>query len=85
MSSISDIINGWKNYLFDDDPVLLEEAKRRASICDLCDFKKKGIHEGIMPDYSIKNIEGYYCDACLKCPLSTKVRSQNHSCPENKW
>jgi hypothetical protein len=85
MSSISDILNGWKNYLFEDDEVVLEEAKRRASICDQCEYKKKGLHGGIMKDYTIKEIEGYYCDACAKCPLSTKVRSENHSCPKNKW
>jgi len=81
---IKDVLNGWKNYLI-EDPVIEEEAKRRAAICSGCEFAKKGIHSAVMPDYKIREIEGYYCDACLKCPLSSKVRSKDHHCPKNKW
>lgn len=81
---VKDILNGYKNYLI-PNPVTEEIALQRASVCGTCEFKKKGLHAAVLPDYKIKELNGYYCDACLKCPLSAKVRSVDHQCPENKW
>lgn len=83
-----DIINGWKNYLIGDDKVVLEEAKRRAKICSECPTATHGIHTAVLPDFSIKEIQGMYCDKSkggCNCPLSPAVRSKNYQCPKNKW
>lgn len=84
MSKVENILDGWKNYLVPMQREKLNEAKRRAEICSTCPFAKYGKHSGVLPDYSIKEIEGYYCGICL-CPLSTAVRSKNKECPKSKW
>jgi len=84
MSKIKEIVNGWQNYLFEETPLDDKIANQRAKICAECSHAKKGIHTAILPDYSFSKIQGHYCGIC-KCPLSTKVRSVESVCPENKW
>lgn len=81
---VKDIINGWTNYFIGPDETTLEEAKRRASICAKCPLATKGIHTAILPDMTIKDIQGLYCSGC-GCPLSPAVRSKNYKCVKGKW
>lgn len=84
MSKVNDILNGWGNYLQGSSPATLELAKKRAEICVDCPLAKHGLHTAILPDYSINEIKGMYCDDC-GCPLSTAVRSKDYKCPKNLW
>jgi len=81
---IEDILNGWVNYLKPMNETTKEIARQRAEICSSCPLAKHGIHTAVLPDYSIKEIQGKYCGEC-GCPLSTAVRSENYECPKNKW
>lgn len=81
MAQLSNIKDGWKKYLTGS---VSEEEKRRASICRECPHAVKGNYEKLMPDFSLKEVQGLKCDAC-KCPLSTKIRSVNEKCPLGKW
>ena len=80
---LSQIINGWKNFVFKNKETEAM-ARSRAEICAVCDKAKVGWFEQIMPDYSIKNIQGLVCGEC-KCPLSTATRSEDYNCPLKKW
>jgi hypothetical protein len=80
---IKDILSGWKNYII-DDPAIEAMAKQRAKICSTCPQAKEGKFTAVLKDYRIHEIEGLYCGKCL-CPLSAKVRSENETCPLNKW
>ena len=84
MSKVENILDGWKSYLIPMQRAKLDEAKRRAKICSECPDAKHGSHTAVLPDYSVKEIQGHYCGVC-KCPLSTAVRSKNYECPKNKW
>lgn len=84
MNKVNEIISGWNKYLFEDKALDDKTASQRASTCSECEHAKKGMHTAILPDYSFAEIRGHYCGIC-KCPLSTKVRSENAQCPLNKW
>lgn len=79
------IASGWKNYIF-KSPTIEELANTRAKICSECPhFSDKHKFKGrLMPDNSIKPIEGVACTLC-GCPLSTKLRQVLEQCPEKKW
>lgn len=77
------IIQGWKNYLFENEEVE-QIAKDRAAICQGCDSAVMGSYEQILPDFSIKEIKGLKCKEC-GCPLSTKLRALNEKCDLGKW
>ncbi|MBE7691147.1 hypothetical protein [Tenacibaculum piscium] len=79
-----EILNGWTNY-FIPNPIVEKLAIERAKKCGACKFKKKGLHAAVLPDITLGELQGYYCTACAKCPLSVKVRSENHKCPKNEW
>lgn len=89
MSRLRDIINGWKNYV-GNDAVALEIAKKRAGICVNCHDENgepnlvKMKFEELMPDFSMKEIEGLKCKEC-GCPASTATRSEKYECPLGKW
>lgn len=83
MGNLKEIFEGWKAYLV-NDPVVLDIARTRAEICSRCDEAVKGSYEMIMPDYSIKEIEGLKCGKC-SCPLSTATRSKDYKCPKGRW
>jgi len=81
--SVKEILNGYKNYFITNE-VIEEKAKKRAAICAGCKFAKKGMHAAVLPDVTLGEINGYYCSVCF-CPLSVKVRSENHKCPKKYW
>jgi len=83
MTTLQNILSGWKSYLV-SDPVSEVKAKERAEICALCPEIKKGSFEQLMPDHSLKTIQGMKCGEC-ECPLSTATRSKDYNCPLNKW
>lgn len=82
-SKLHRIINGWSNYLSKDAKVE-DMATERAKVCSGCEFAVHGTYEKLMPDYSIKEVQGMKCEVC-GCPLSTKLRSVDENCPKNKW
>lgn len=83
MSKLKDILSGWSAYIINDE-TSKEKAKERAKICSGCDKPVKGTFEILLPDYSIKEIQGLKCSVC-NCPLSTATRSKNYKCPLGKW
>jgi len=82
-SKIQRILQGWGNYLF-PDAAAEAAAKSRARICASCPAAVYGTYEQLMPDYSLKEVEGMKCWVC-GCPLSTKLRSLEETCPQKKW
>ncbi len=82
-SKLIRILDGWSNYLFNNKQAE-QIAKMRAGICSGCPFAVHGSYEKLMPDYSIKEAQGMKCDIC-ECPLSTKLRSIDETCPKSKW
>jgi len=85
---LNNILNGWTNYLIGGDQANKTEAERRAKICNGCDVATYGTHTAILPDYSIKEIQGMYCSEAkggCGCPLSPAVRSKDYQCPLGKW
>lgn len=83
MFNLSEIVNGWKNYIV-DDPTSNELALERGLHCSDCEFKTFGKMLVMFKDYSMNDIEGFYCKKC-GCPLSAKLRSERSKCPINKW
>ena len=81
MGQISNIINGWKHYLKGSATDL---EKERSKHCKDCSNAVIGTYEQLMPDFSLKEIQGLKCNVC-KCPLSTKLRSKKEKCPLGKW
>ena len=87
MNKISNILNGWENFI-EKSEVTEVIAKKRASKCNNCSFKKysKTIKAFVKDD--LIEVEGYVCLKCpslIKCPLSAKIRSVNETCPLNLW
>lgn len=82
MGQISNILNGWENFI-EKNEVSEKLAKLRAIECANCPMAKKGILTAFIND-DLKEIEGYYCKKCT-CPLSAKIRSINESCPLKLW
>lgn len=81
---LSNIIDGWRNYMI-DDPVTELAATKRATICSQCpNAKFVGGVNTIIVDNKTKEIRGLVCDLC-NCPLSLKVRSKMDYCPAGKW
>jgi hypothetical protein len=78
------ITGGWKNYLFKNKEAE-EEASRRAEICAECPSASfvDGMDE-IVSDPDNPKIEGVKCLKC-GCPLSSKIRAMEDSCPLGKW
>lgn len=81
MAQIYNILQGWKKYLNEEAGQL---EKTRADICKDCEHATVGTYEKLMKDFKLKEIQGLKCDKC-KCPLSTKLRSENEKCPLGKW
>jgi len=81
MGGITNIIDGWKSYLKKER---IDFAKARAEHCKKCHSAIIGTYETLLPDYSIKEIQGLKCKEC-GCPLSTKLRSKNEKCPLGNW
>jgi len=86
MSKINNIISGWKNYIF-HKPEIEQIANDRAEHCAKCDNAIEGWYE-VIRDQNIESISGMVCNGCptkVKCPLSTKLRSPEETCPQKKW
>ncbi len=83
MSKFLNILDGWKNYAFKDESVEVL-AKSRAEVCSKCPFADRGSYQKLMPDYSMKEVQGMKCNKC-GCPLSTKLRATDEKCPLKKW
>jgi len=81
MARIYNIAEGWISYLFGNNPDWVTE---RAMVCKKCPHAVHGTYEKLMPDYNLKEVQGLKCGKC-KCPLSTKLRSENEKCPIGKW
>lgn len=81
MIKLSNILNGWKNFL-DKSEVSESIAIIRAEQCSTCNEAKKS--KLIFFKDKLEEIEGYKCNKC-QCPLSAKVRSINEKCPIGKW
>jgi len=77
------ILSGFINYTFMNKEIE-ELAIKRAMICSVCPSAIDTILKQILPDSSIKEIEGLKCSDC-GCILSAKVRQIIDSCPQNKW
>lgn len=87
MGKLKDIYAGWKAYLINDS-IASYLAKERAKHCSVCPIAVKGIHEIILPDFEIKEIQGMICSkekGGCGCPLSTSTRSKDYKCPLGKW
>lgn len=80
--NLSNILNGWENFLAKSE-VVEKLAKERAEHCKLCPHAKEGLLTALIND-KLTEIQGMYCDKCT-CPLSAKIRSKNETCPLNKW
>lgn len=76
-------MNGWKNYIFDDDDVF-QLALGRAEDCAKCIYARNKAYQILTEKKELKDIEGMVCSKC-SCPLSTKLRSKTETCPLNKW
>ena len=81
---INSIINGWKNYLFEEIKAEDDIIKLRAGKCSLCKNMKNGHFEAVLPDYALEEVKGQFCNLCY-CPISTKIRSKHEKCPRGKW
>ena len=77
------IVNGWKNYVFPNKD-MEQIAHHRAKICSGCNKAVLGTYEKLMKDRNLKEVKGMKCYVC-GCPLSTKLRSKNETCPLGKW
>ncbi|WP_172918083.1 hypothetical protein [Capnocytophaga canis] len=75
------IVKGWTNYLFPDKETE-RKAISRAEICAKCPHSKKGTYQRLMPDYTLKDVQGMLCELC-GCPLSTLLRQDEKQC--EKW
>ena len=69
MSQLSEIYDGWKNYVF-QDPEVEEIAKKRIAICVANECKKFKTNKS--------------CAMC-GCYMPAKVRSKRSKCSMGKW
>ena len=69
MSQLTEIYDGWKNYVF-QDPQVEELAKKRIAICVTNEFKKFKSNKS--------------CAMC-GCYMPAKTRSKKSKCPLKKW
>lgn len=86
MSKIKNVLNGWKFYLSKDEEIE-KMAKERYEFCKYCRESKESIYKVFLKDELI-DAKGKVCNGCdgvIKCPLSTKLRSKEETCPLNNW
>lgn len=82
MSKLKNIIDGWKNYVFEDKDAK-KLAESRAIKCAQCSMSVHGMVAEFLDD-EVKQIKGMKCDVC-DCPLSTKLRAREEVCPLGEW
>lgn len=79
---LTNIIQGWKNYLSKDEQVE-KLALERVKNCIGCKHNVKSkVFSWVNDD--VKEINASVCDLC-SCPLAMKVRSKNEKCDLNLW
>jgi hypothetical protein len=85
MSKLASIIEGWSNHLTGDTNSS-RVAYNRSVHCAVCVHAVKSgeVIARLVGGDQIKEIQGYKCNLC-NCPLSTKLRSLQASCPAQKW
>jgi len=83
LSKLSEIIQGWKNYII-ENPIAERTAKLRSNECAKCPHAEKNGLLVLMVGDNLKEIQGYQCSLC-DCPLSSLLRSPESKCKENKW
>lgn len=88
MSKIGNILNGWKNYIW-DSPEIEALAIKRAAHCSNCDQAVESEFWALDEESEeMEKIKGLVCNGCegsIKCPLSTKLRSEGETCPKQLW
>ena len=82
MSKLVSILKGWGNLLVKNSEIE-KLAFKRAKVCALCPEAIESKLMEVIGD-EIKEFQGLICNKC-KCPLSTKARSKEESCPLGKW
>lgn len=82
MPKLEHIIDGWRNYFFENEEIK-KIATERAAICATCEHSVLGSVIQFLPD-NVKEIEGFKCDLC-DCPLSSLLRSRESECKLKKW
>ena len=80
--NLKNLVNGWVNYIFEDEETE-KMAYKRAEICASCPSNKHGDLLVFLND-KLQSIKGNYCSEC-GCPLSPKLRSPNEKCDAKKW
>lgn len=75
IKKLKNIIEGNKNLLFKNNEVE-KIAEARLIECYKCPFKANLI--------IINGVQYYRCTIC-QCPIESKTRATNESCPKNKW
>lgn len=75
LKKVTNIIQGNYNLITNN-----EEANKiaapRIKICEGCEFKRKLI--------KVNQVQRYYCTICT-CPVDSKARAIEESCPKGKW
>ena len=82
MDKLKYIIQGWKNYVFEDEEVEVL-AKKKASICSACEHAVSSTWDDILPDATLVEVQGMVCNLC-SCPLSTLLRSSK-ACKDGRF
>ncbi len=82
INKLDRIVKGWKNAIWTDVEVEHVAAKR-AMQCACCEHAVEGKFE-VIKEKKIEELKGMICNLCL-CPLTTKLRSPEETCPKNKW
>ena len=75
IKKISHIVEGSFNLII-NNPEIEELACKRKVICTSCIYRQNLI--------KVNGIQYYYCTKCT-CPVESKIRSKNETCPINKW
>jgi len=91
MSNYTEIVDGWKNYVFPNKKVEYI-AKARALICAECPLYSIGICNPLKKGKVVKDFiykgklrkEGEEYPGC-SCPVASKARSLNSQCPLGRW
>lgn len=83
MINISNILNGWSNFIKKSEVTELIAVERATHCIDCKETKHSKTIKALIKD-DLKEVEGYICNIC-KCPLSAKLRSENEQCPLGKW
>lgn len=86
MGKLNEITNGWVNkakQLMDiADPEVEQLAESRLKICEVCEVRTGFICDPLKKGLHVET--GKVTNGC-GCPLASKTRSVNSTCPLGKW